>query len=129
MPTALPPFVWVGCSALSTLTCLIDRCWRGLYPPGSATVSSPDLRKPKKATQQAAHSIIWFQLVRSWLQTCRSLPNTNGVIGRRVLVFTPACSLLTPRKASSRSSGVCRGVRGGSPKPPFFSAAHAASFH
>lgn len=57
---------------------------------GELTVNSPAQRKPKRPTQQAAHSITWSELLRSkafW----RSLINSI-VIGRR-----DPCTHLMPR--------------------------------
>ena len=91
-----------GSSLLSTVTSLTARCWPGSNSPDSPTVSSPDLRKPKKATQHAAHSITWRGLDGSRFQTLLSFSNTDGVRGSRVRDGTPACSRFAPRSVSAR---------------------------
>ena len=53
----------LGFCGLSALMSAKDRCCPGSNSPSSGAVSSPDLRKPKKPRQLAAHSIMWSQSV------------------------------------------------------------------
>ena len=60
------------------------------------TVSSRDLKKPKKQSVAAAHNMIKFWVVANWSQEDLILRNMDGVIGKRIrgLVWVRYTTLL-----------------------------------
>ncbi len=91
-----------GESSLSTATSSKVRWLVSLNELSSGTVISPDLRKPKKHSVEAAHSMRPSQFLCLTSQVCLILDSSPGVIGCQRLGFLfTRWALLTPLITSS----------------------------